>query len=388
MNTYLDHAATTKPDPEILDLFVATSLKYWGNPSATHLIGQKARASLEKSRIGCANLLGAKNQEIYFTGTATEANNLAIQGVVLEGQKRIPKPHILISPLEHSSVSDFKNYPNTDVQTYPINPNGICDIDHIIPLIRDETILICLMLVSNEIGTIQPVKKLASEIEKINIVREQKNLPKIYLHSDCVQAPLYLEINFHELGVDLSIISSHKLYAPRGAAVLFIKNGTKIHKTIYGGGQEKSLRSGTEDISAIACFVRALELARDNRTIHSKKIQLLRDHIISFISKNLPTFKINGDLVERVANNIHITVPGVDEDSLLTLLDLKGFAMSSGSSCSSGSHRKSTISKLLKSQVIGADLRVTLGKDNTMKEVEQFCITLQAVINQLLNSKV
>jgi cysteine desulfurase len=388
MNIYLDHAATTKPDPEIFELFVATSLKYWGNPSATHLIGQKARASLEKSRIGCANLLGAKNQEIYFTGTATEANNLAIQGIILESQKRIPKPHILISPLEHSSVSDFKNYPNTEVQTFPINPNGICDIDQIIPLIRDETILICLMLVSNEIGTIQPVKKLALEIEKINVVREQTNLPKIYLHSDCVQAPLYQEINFHELGVDFAVISSHKLYAPRGAAILFIKNGTKIHKTIYGGGQEKSLRSGTEDVSAIACLHQALYVASSNLTSVSTKIRELRDYMASFIQNNLPTVIINGDLIHRTPNNLHITVPSIDEDSLIMTLGLNGFAVSAGSSCASGAHQKSGISNLLHPESVGADLRVTLGKNNTLEEVKLFCDSLQDIIGRLSNKKV
>jgi cysteine desulfurase len=383
MNIYLDHAATTKPDSEILDLYIETSFKYWGNSSATHLIGQKARAVLEKSRLSCANLLGVKSQEIYFTGTATEANNIAIQGVILESLKHNMKPHILISPLEHGAVSDFVNHPNSDLQVYPTRPNGVCDIQDILPLIRDETVLICLMLVSNEIGTIQPVKDLTNAIKEINVQRKENKLPQIWIHSDCVQAPLYISLNFRDLGVDMAVISGHKLYAPRGAAMLYIRGSVKIQKSIYGGGQEKGLRSGTENLPVIVCFTKALQRANLNRTTDSSNIRKIRDYLVSFIVTELPNVHINGDMIQRIPNNLHITIPGVSEDSIVMALDLRGFAVSSGSSCTSGAQKKSNMSDILSLGLIGAGLRITLGKCNTIQEIELFCIALKDCIKQL-----
>jgi cysteine desulfurase len=388
MYIYLDNAATTKVDLEILDAYIAVNTEFWGNPSSTHQIGQKARATLEKARLSCAQLIGAKSQEIYFTATATETNNIGIQGVILESLKRTTKPHILISPLEHSSVSDFTNYANVDVEVYTVKSSGVCEIENIISSIRDETVLICLMLVSNEIGTIQPVAELAKEIAKINSLRQIKNLPKIYLHSDCVQAPLYIDLDFHSMGVDMAVISGHKLYAPRGAAILYLKEGVKIHKSSYGGGQERDMRSGTEDVAGINCLATALVMANENRLVDSARARELRDGVVEYIKHNLPEVNINGDLVKRTPNNLHITVPGIDEDSLVLSLDLKGFAVSSGSSCTSGAHKKSKIASILGTGVIGADLRISLGKYNTEEEVKLFCVALHDTIEELSNIKI
>lgn len=388
MYTYLDHAATTPIDPEILQHYIATLEQAWANPSSTHNVGQKARSVLEKARIRCANILGVESKEVYFTGSATEANNIVIQGILLEGSKKVARPHALISVLEHSSVSDFINYPNAEVEIYPVKFNGICDIDTILSSVKDETILISLMLVSNEIGTIQPVSELTKKIQQLNLIRAKKGLPKIYVHSDCVQAPLYIDLDLKQTGIDFAVISAHKLYAPKGAAILYIKNDVKIQKTIYGGGQEKNLRSGTQDVSAIVGLAESLDLAQKNVINDSAKIKKLRDYIVDFIQINMTLANINGDLLNRVPNNIHVTIPKIDENSLLMSLDLKGFAVSAGSSCASGANKKSNISKILNSGVDGADIRITLGKNNTKEEIVSFCKALQESVEKLSNMKI
>jgi cysteine desulfurase len=385
MQTYFDYAATTPVDPEILDVYIQTTREVWGNPSGSHRIAQKARAVLEKSRTRLAKLLHTRPLEIYFTSTATEANNIAIQGVISAHVSQYKqRPHILISPLEHSSVSEFTTNPHCDTEIYNVQPNGVIHIDDIISRIRPETALICLMLVSNEIGTIQPVKELVDKIKIINKERHIQNLPRIYVHSDCVQASLYFSSDLSQLGVDFAVMSGHKLYAPRGAALLYVKEGTTLEKTIYGGGQERGLRSGTQNIAAIAALTKALELADKNRVHDTKHVLALRNRVLNSLSKSTPNIVINGDLALRIANNLHITIPNIDEDTLLHKLDLEGFAISAGSSCASGAHKKSTISKLLHPEIVGADLRITLGKQNTAEQVDAFCDTLSKVMPSLL----
>lgn len=388
MYVYLDHAATTPVDPEILQYYTLIAEQTWGNPSSVHRIGQKARSVLEKARMKCASILRVRSREIYFTASATEANNIAIQGLLLKSSKKVTRPHILISALEHNSVSDFTNHPDAEVEIYPVKPSGIADIDTILSFVKDDTILISLMLVSNEIGVIQPIKELVEKIQQINVIRVAQKLHEIYIHSDCVQAPLYIDLDLKQLGVDFAVISAHKLYAPKGAAVLYIKNDVKIQKTVYGGGQEKGLRSGTQDISAIASLAYGLDLAQKNVVKSGTEIKKFRDCIIYFVQINIPQACINGDLLNRAANNIHITIPEVDESSLLMALDLKGFGVSAGSSCSSGSNKKSNISKILNSNIEGADIRITLGKNNTSEEVKLFCKTLQELVEELSNSKI
>ncbi|MBC7472105.1 MAG: cysteine desulfurase [candidate division SR1 bacterium] len=388
MYVYLDHAATTPVDPEILQYYTLIAEQTWGNPSSVHRIGQKARSVLEKARMKCASILRVRSREIYFTASATEANNIAIQGLLLKSSKKVTRPHILISALEHNSVSDFTNHPDAEVEIYPVKPSGIADINTILSFVKDDTILISLMLVSNEIGVIQPIKELVEKIQQINVIRVAQKLHEIYIHSDCVQAPLYIDLDLKQLGVDFAVISAHKLYAPKGAAVLYIKNDVKIQKTVYGGGQEKGLRSGTQDISAIASLAYGLDLAQKNVVKSGTEIKKFRDCIIHFVQINIPQACINGDLLNRAANNIHITIPEVDESSLLMALDLKGFGVSAGSSCSSGSNKKSNISKILNSNIEGADIRITLGKNNTSEEVKLFCKTLQELVEELSNSKI
>jgi cysteine desulfurase len=380
---YLDNAATTQVDPTILDTFLSSSVEIWGNPTGLHRVGQKARASLENSRKKCAKVLGVNSQEIYFTSTATESNNLAIQGTISYFVKLNQRPHILISSLEHASVSDFASNLDCDIEFFQTKPNGICSVDELVLLFRPETVLVSMMLVSNEIGTIQPVKELCEKLRSINSVRKDKNLPEIKVHSDCVQAPLYLDLNLAQMGVDFAVISGHKLYSPRGSALLFKKESGVLAKTNFGGGQERGLRSGTQNVASVACLAQSLEMAQNSREQEVIRIQKLKDSLIIFFTQFLPQANINGDLNQRIVNNIHVTIPNVDEEELLMKLDLSGIAVSSGSSCSSGSHKKDGISNRLPGAIDGADIRITLGKYNTKEEVDYFCITLLEAIKDL-----
>ena len=383
MQTYLDYAATTPVDPEVLEVFVRATTETWGNPSGLHQTSQKAKARLESARSQIASLLHIRPLEIYFTSTATEANNIAIQGIIGNNLGRDNKPHILISSLEHSSVADFIHFDVCDAEVYQVAQNGIVSVDQIIQKIRDNTVLICLMLVSNEIGTIQPVKELTEKIKIINLHRQTHNLPQIYIHCDCVQAPLYIDLDMSDLGVDLAVISGHKLYAPKGSALLYIRENTEIKKTVYGGGQEQDMRSGTQNIAAIMAFAKALEIATKNRQKDTEQVARLQKLLIKEVYDKIPSAIINGDIDSRIPNNIHFTVPKVEETDLLMKLDLAGFAVSAGSSCSSGAHSHSKISQLLHPEISGGDIRVTIGKWTTEDDIRSFVISLAGIVLEL-----
>jgi cysteine desulfurase len=450
---YLDNSASTPVDRQVMSLYVDNYVDNFGNPSSVHSFGQKARADIERARLVFADVLDCSSQEIIFCGSATEANNIAISGVIasalssqarsgiqnnnvfvgnsipsqdgieneaikntfsvnelgkqekqndhgfqiesgmskpLESNKKlsfesiistsmdsmIKKPHVLFSSIEHASVADFVHHPDADVETFGVLPNGVADLEDLFSKIRPETVLISLMLVNNEIGTIQPVQKLAKRLQILNQNREHK----ILLHCDGVQSVLWMKLNLRESGFDFFTLSSHKIYAPKGAAVLYIKKDVAVSKTIFGGSQEKGLRSGTQNTQAIVAFAEAMKIAQSDMSADTENVAKLQTYILDFVTKNIPNAILNGDKVLRTPNNIHFTFPDFDQDILLTKLDLAGFAVSAGSSCSSGANEPSHIPKLLHPDTTGADLRVTLGKQNTMEEVVAFCMQLKEIL--------
>jgi cysteine desulfurase len=381
-NIYFDNASTTPVDSHFLDLFIEETKACWGNPSAVHGIGQKARASLEKSRLQCANLLGAGVSEIYFCGTATEANNLAISGVVRDRIKQKPesKPHILISALEHASVAEFGKDGSCDVEVIDIDENGVVKLEEIQGKIRPETCLISVMKVSNEIGTIQPIEEISVMLRDINLARKIKDLLPIYLHSDCVQASLCMELNVEKLGADLLVLSSHKIYAPKGVAMLYVKKTVELSQTIFGGGQERGLRSGTQNVPAISAFTQALVDAQNNRESFINHTQNLKDYIIDYFKENFQKIIFDGNISNQVSHILHLTIPDKKSDELVMMFDLKGVCVSSGSSCTSGAIKETSMSNLLHPDRIGGEVRISLGKQNTIEEVVEFCKILTEII--------
>jgi cysteine desulfurase len=383
---YFDNASTTQVDSHLFDLFVKETKIYWGNPSAVHSVGQKARASLEKSRLVCANLLGAGVSEIYFCGTATEANNLVIGGVVRDRIKKQPnsRSHILISALEHASVAEFMKNELCDVEIISIDENGVIKIDEIQGKIRPQTCLISVMRVSNEIGTIQPVQEINAMLKEINLARKEENLLPIYLHSDCVQAPLCMQLNVEKLGVDMMVLSGHKIYAPKGVALLYVKKTVELSTVVFGGGQERGLRSGTQNVPMISCFTQALLHAQNNRESFEKHTLRLKNHISEYIHNNHSEIIFNGDNGDKNQQAPHIlllTIPNKKSDELVMLFDLKGICISSGSSCGSGALKETSVGDLLHPDRTGGEVRISLGKQNTLEEVVEFCKVLSEIIS-------
>ena len=400
---YFDYAGSTPVREELAFLYSKINQEAFANPSSTHRYGQKSKEYLELSRYSVAQLLGVKSNQVYFLSTATEANNLAIIGLIEEfnfNNKPIlssPKtaqqqkqPHVLVSAIEHDSVLSIAKKRNINIafKTFPVKENGIVDINDIISRIEPETILISLMLVNNEIGTIQPVADLSKILVGINIERQKQGLTRVYLHSDCVQAPLFLSVNIADLGVDFMTLSGHKMYSHKGTALLYIKNNIKIEPQVFGGGQENTLRSGTQNVASIVCFAKALELAQANKNSFSNQLKKIRDYGIVEIKKSLPEAILNGYWLEtsslnnsqdlRIANNINFSFPHFDQQSLLTFLDMRGICVTSGSSCHSGASQSIShvIQAIDKTRVTRANLRISLGQDSNIDEINQLIKSL------------
>jgi cysteine desulfurase len=396
---YLDYAASTPVDPEVLKFYQEATEQAWANPNSLHQAGQKAKAYLENSRVRCAQLLNCDRGEIVFTGSATESNNLAIQGVV-RGNERMKelrnegnggKAHVLMSSIEHDSVLKFGESEVAEFETVSVDTQGFVDMKELFSKVKDATVLISLMLVNNEIGTIQPIAEIGRKLQELNIIRSQKGLPKVYFHCDAVQAVNYLQVDVQALGVDLLTIGSQKIYAPKGAALLFIRQGTPIEPIFFGGGQEKDLRSGTPNVPAIYAFSKALEQCEQLREGETARIRELRDFLFRELKSTLSLLEINGFWQDnialerdgRIANNVNFSLPNIDAETLLTYLDLHGFCVSAGSGCHSGSLVQSGVIAALGKNEEGATVRVSLGRGVKKRELEKFIEALDEFCSTL-----
>lgn len=379
---YLDYAATTPIDEEVLKAMMPYLKKDFGNPSSLHSFGQETRAAIDQARKKVAKFLNCNESEIIFTGSATEANNLSIFGTVRSLQRKLPKPHIITSTIEHHAVlHPFEKLEKENVEVTFIKPDkeGIISIKDIKKAIKENTVLISLMYANNEIGTIQPIQELGALIKQINKSREQK----IYFHSDAVQAVNYLDCDVEKLGVDLLTISAHKIYGPKGVGALYVKEGTIIEPIIYGGGHEFGLRSGTENVAGIVGLGKAIELVKKHKE-DIKRIQNLRDKIIKEVLK-IPNTRLNGSKEKRLPNNANISIAGVEGESLVIALDQENIAVSTGSACSSKDLRPSHVLLAigLSPKEAHGSLRITLGRFTTEKEVNYFLKILPKVVKRL-----
>ncbi len=366
---YLDNSSTTPLADEVLKEMLPFLKKEYGNASSIHQLGQKAYIAIDKSRKRIADFLNCSPDQIIFCDSATEANNLAIQGFLKDKKN----PHIITTAIEHPSVLNVLKELKIDA-TY-INPDkdGIISVEKIKKAIKPNTVLISIMYANNEIGTIQPIKEISDFLKTRN--------QKIYLHTDAVQAINYLDCDVKKINVDFLTLSAHKIYGPKGIGALYVKDKKSLKPIIYGGGQEFNLRSGTENVASIVGMGKAIELISKKDT---KRIQQLRDRIIKEASK-IPGASINGSLAERLPNNINVSFSDIEGEGLLMLLNQKGICVSTGSACSSKELKPSHVLMALglsPKQVHGA-IRISLGRYTTKEEIDFFLKNLSLAVKKL-----
>jgi len=373
---YFDNAASTPIDPQVLNELAKQLKDNFGNSESLHFAGQLANKFLKKSRSVIAKVIKAKNNEIIFTSSATESNNLAIFGIA-EQYKGKDKT-IIVSSIEHESVLDpakelekqgFK------IKIAPVDKFGIIKLKELEKLIDNDTILISIMHANNEIGTMEPINEIAKLCHKHNVL----------LHTDAAQTLGKTKIDVKKLGVDLLTGSSHKIYGPKGAAFLYVKSGIKIEPQILGGGQEFGLRSSSVNVPAIAAFAKALEIADQETENEQKKIRKLSDYLIKQILAKIPNSYLTGHPKKRLANINSFRFSFVEGESILMMLNEKGIAVSTGSACSTKDLQASHVLLALgltPDQAHGS-LRISLGRFNTMSEINYLIKVLPKIIKKL-----
>lgn len=373
---YLDNAATTPLDGEVLQTMLPYLKEKYGNPSSIYSIGRESKKAIEEAREKVAFAIGAQSKEIFFTGSGTEADNWAIKGVAYANREK--GNHIITSSIEHHAVLHTCQYLESDgfrVTYLPVDENGLVNPEDVRKAIGPDTILITIMFANNEIGTIQPI----AEIGKI--ARENG----VCFHTDAVQAAGNVKVNVEELNVDLLSISAHKFYGPKGVGMLYVKRGTKITSFIHGGAQERARRASTENVAGIAGMGKAIELAGEKLEAHAAKLKELRDRTIDEIYNKIPFVRLNGDRNQRLPGNVNFSFEFIEGESLLLMLDMKGIAASSGSACTSGSLDPSHVLLAigLSHEIAHGSLRITFGKENTHEDVDYLMEVLPPIVERL-----
>ncbi|MFH2136103.1 MAG: cysteine desulfurase family protein [Patescibacteria group bacterium] len=387
---YFDHSATTPIDPEVLRVMLPYLKNDFGNASSLHSFGQAARAGVEAAREEVAKFLSCDPKEIIFTSGATESNNLAILGFVRRARALDPKRkiHVITSAIEHPAVFEvFRELKKEEVEvTYlPVTKSGLVRAGDVKKAIRPETVLVSIMYVNNEIGTIQPIREIGELIKKINASRGKQE--KIHFHTDAVQAANFCDCRVDFLGVDMLSLSAHKIYGPKGTGILFLREGTPLYPIIFGGHQERGIRSGTENVAGIVGLGKAVELLNQKAKVKSQnlKIKKLRDKLMREILKKIPDAIFSGDPEKRVPGNASFCFKNVEGESILLMLDMEGIAVSTGSACSSGSLEPShVLSAMGISPIVShGSLRVTLGKNNTEEEMRRLLKVFPGIVERL-----
>ena len=372
MNTiYFDNAATTKIQSEVLNEMMPYLTNNYGNASSLYSIGRQSKRAIENARKQVAELINCDPHEIYFTGGGSESDNLAIKGFVYANKNK--GNHIITSKIEHHAMlesCEWLQKQGFEVSYINVNKDGFIDLQELENSIKPSTILISIMFANNEIGTIQPIEKI-SEIAKKH---------QITLHTDAVQAAGNTPIDVRKMGIDMLSMSGHKINAPKGIGVLYVKKGIDIEKIIHGGHQEKDKRAGTENVAGIVGMGKACEIANKNLENHIKNLKRLRDYYLSRLRKEIPDkININGTMENRLPGNANISFEGLDASELIFKLDEKGICVSSGSACSSGSREPSHVLRAigLPDKYLNCAVRTTFGENNTFEEIDYLVKTLK-----------
>ncbi len=373
---YVDNAATTKIEEEVVEEMIPFLKEEYGNPSSIYTLGRTARKAVEKARDQVAKAIGAKPSEIYFTSCGSEADNTALKGIAYANQKK--GKHIITSQIEHPAILDTckaLEKQGFSISYIPVDEKGIVKIEELEKAISKDTILISIMFANNEIGTVQPIEQIGQIAKKHNIV----------FHTDAVQAVGNMPIDVQVLGIDLLSISAHKFHGPKGIGALYVKSGIVFDKFMNGGHQERNKRAGTENVASIVGMGKAIELANEHLTENVSHMKVLRDDYFKQILEKIPYVQINGDRESRLPGNTNVSFRFIEGEGLLLNLDLKGICASSGSACTSGSLDPSHVLLAigLPHEIAHGSLRVTFSKDNTKEEVDRIVENIVEIVQRL-----
>ncbi len=373
---YLDHAATTPTDPEVVKAMSPYFTDKFGNPSSLHSFGQEVKEAIEEARGTVASFIGAKPEEIVFTSGGTESNNFVLKGIAYAKQNK--GNHIITTAIEHHAITEpckFLEKQGFKATYLQVDKQGLVDPGDVKKAVTDKTILISVMHANNEIGTIQPIQ----EIEKIAKERG------IYFHTDAVQTFGHLPINVDELNVDLLSISAHKLYGPKGVGALYIRKGTRISPFMHGGDQENNRRASTHNVPGIVGFGKAVELAKEKMEEEREKLIPLRDKLIKGILDNIDHTRLNGHPTKRLPNNVNVSVEYIEGESMILNLDMEGIACSTGSACTSSSLEPSHVLLALglSHELAHSSLRFTLGRYTKEEEIDYVLELLPKIVSKL-----
>lgn len=373
---YFDNFATTSLNEEVFDSMKNFLIYNYSNPSSLYEFSQKSRVAIEKSRENISNYINADKNELFFTSGGTEADNWAFIGMTLfKGRKN---GHIILTAFEHSAILEtakFLKNRGFDVTYIFPDRDGFIDAKDVTDAIREDTFLVSVMYVNNEVGTIQDIKKICSFVKKKN--------PNIVFHTDAVQALSEIKIDVKDLNVDLLSVSGHKVHAPKGIGALYIKSGSEIENFIFGGSQERSRRAGTENVAGIVGFSKAIDILRDSREKNVSKRFALREYFLKILNENFSRFNINGSLENRYSGNINISFPEVDKEMLIMSMDFRGICISGGSACSSGAVEKSHVLDAMgiEEELKNSAVRISFGENNTFEEIDEFILALKEIID-------
>jgi cysteine desulfurase len=378
-NVYLDYAATTPVDRRVQEAILPYFRDEFGNPSSVHSFGQRAEAALESARETVASILNCKPEEVIFTSCGSESDNLALRGAALAAREQRNANHILISAVEHHAVSrtaeQLASLFGFELEYLPVDENGTVHPAIVQDRLRVETAVVSVIYANNEIGTINPLAEIGSLCQERGIS----------FHSDAVQGAAYLPADVQVLNVDLLAIGAHKFYGPKGVGALFVRQGTPLIPTFTGGGQESGLRAGTHNIPYIVGLAEAFRLTQAERESRAARLRPLRDRLIGQVLENVPASQLTGHPTDRLPNHASFVFEGIDGNALLMVLDVNGFACSSGSACKTGDPEPSEVLTALglhRSWALGS-LRVTLGERTTPEDIEAFINLLPDLVARL-----
>jgi cysteine desulfurase len=374
-SVYLDNAATTPVDPRVLETMLPHLGGRRGNPSALHASGAAAREAVEEAREPVAALVGASPEEIIFTSGGTESDNLAILGLARAASPE--KRHAVVSRVEHAAVREAARRLESEgfeVTWVGVDADGLVDPAEFAGALRPETALAAVVWANNEVGTVEPIEEIAE-------ICAERGVP---LHADAVQAAGRLPLDLEKVPVSTLALSGHKLYGPQGVGALYVREGVSLTPFLYGGGQERGLRSGTENVAGIVGLGAATRLAREEMEERVRHEMELRDRIVAGATE-IPGVRLNGHPERRLSNNAHLTVEGVEAEGLVLFLDALGYEIGSGSACASGGHKASPVLLAMgrSEREAFSSVRITVGKDNTVEEVKDFLEAFSTAVSRL-----
>ncbi|WP_163582261.1 cysteine desulfurase family protein [Gracilibacillus saliphilus] len=376
---YLDHAATTPVHPKVAEAMTESLQENFGNPSSIHSFGRKARQVLDKARSVAAQSIKATEKDIVFTSGGTEADNIAITGVALANQDK--GKHIITTKIEHHATlhtAEYLEKQGFDVTYLDVNEHGVINLEQLKNALRDDTILVTVMMVNNETGVIQPIAEIGELLAD----------HQAYFHTDAVQAYGMLPIDVGELKVDLLTVSSHKINGPKGLGFLYVHPDVTLQALQHGGEQERKRRPGTENVAAIAGFTEAIQLAQTEREQRYQQYQDYRDLFLQILRDQNVNFSLNGEKSERVPNIINVSFPGTNVEALLTNFDLSGVAASSGSACTAGSVEPSHVLSAMyteNSSCTTNSIRFSFGLANTQENIAEAAEKVAKIVQRLTN---